>query len=116
MPELAMTTPLARLVPAIFFEDFDELLDLHSDSDLRIACRIAFGLTGAATELARLCRRGGYRGPVEPFVRLHGTRLFRLIPDLQFVEHARARSCLASATSFRANGQELWIDEAPFPG
>jgi len=72
--------------------------------------RIRFGLTSAATELDRLYRRQAY------LVRLHGTRLFQQILDLQFVEHARARSGLASATSFRANGQALWIGEAPFRG
>ena len=30
---------------------------------------ITFGLTGAATEPTRLCRREAFRRPVEPFVR-----------------------------------------------
>jgi len=72
MAELAMAAPLARLVPTIFFEDLDQLLDLHSDSDLQVACRITFGLTGAATALARLFRRRPYRCPLGPIVMLHG--------------------------------------------
>lgn len=74
------------------------------------------GLTGPGTERDRLCRPGAFRDPFEPLFRRQGTRLVRRIPDPQFVEHARAPSYLASATSFRANGQALWTGEAPFPG
>jgi hypothetical protein len=64
-----MTAPLADLGPTIFLQKLDQFSDLHFVIESLACSRITFGLTGAPIKAVRRCRRGAFRGPLEPIVR-----------------------------------------------